>query len=88
VASQLIGRATTPGLPDAVPASMSLNPLENMNAWYCSTPSSNHSPASPSCSSRRTSGAARLVSAPAPAALRHAGRTPPAAISLIRLSSA
>ena len=44
----MIGLATAPGLPDAVPEIMSLNPLENMNAWYCSTPSSSHIPASAS----------------------------------------
>ena len=65
-----------------------LNALENMNDWYCSTPSSSHIPASASCSSRLTSGAHVAASAPAPSLLRHAGWTPAAAISLIRLSSA
>src|SRR5208282_171541 len=86
VAFQLIGLATTPGLPDAVPASIWLNPLENMKDWYCSRASSSHIPASASCSSRLTSGAPRDASAP-PSLLRAAGRTPAAAISLIRLSS-
>ena len=83
----MIGLATTPGLPDAVPASIWLNPLENMKDWYCRRPSSSHIPASASCSSRLTSGAPRDASAPAPSLLRPAGRTPAAAISLIRLSS-
>jgi hypothetical protein len=87
VAFQVIGLAMTPGLPDAVPPSIWLNPLEYMKAWYCSTPSSSHIPASASCSTRLTSGAPLAVSAPVPSLVRHAGLVPAAAISLIRFSS-
>ena len=34
----------TAGLPAAVPASIWPNALVNMNAWYCSTPSSSQMP--------------------------------------------
>ena len=64
-----------------------LNPLENMKAWYCSTPSSSQIPASASCNSRLASGAPRAVTARVPGLPRHAGRTPVAVISLIRISS-
>ena len=83
----MIGLATTPGLPAAVAPIIWLNALENMKDWYCSKASSSHIPANVSCSTRLTSGAALATSTPAPSPLRHAGRVPAAAISLIRLSS-
>ena len=83
----MIGAAITPGLPEAVPASIWLNALENMKDWYCSTPSSSHIPASASCSSRLASGALRAAAALGSSQPGHAGRTPAAAISLIGISS-
>ena len=49
-ASQLIGLATTAGLPWAVAPIIWLNPVVNMDGWYCSTASSSQIPARPSCS--------------------------------------
>ena len=59
-ASQLIGLAMVEGLPDAVPASIWLNPLLYMNDWYCSTASSSQM-AARYCSSRRASGGRQVL---------------------------
>jgi hypothetical protein len=48
LASQVIGRAKTAGLPAADEASIWVNALVYMNGWNWSTPSSSHKAASPS----------------------------------------
>src|SRR5215471_6431346 len=70
-ADQVMGSAMNPGLPAAIPASIWLNPLPNMNDCSCSTASSSQNAASPSCSQRRKLGAAQVR--PAPLAARLAG---------------
>ena len=59
-ADQVMGSAMIHGLPAAVPASIWLNPLPNMNDCNCSTASSSQIAASPSCSQRRKLGAAQV----------------------------
>src|SRR5215467_750236 len=70
-ADQVMGSAMNPGLPAAIPASIRLNPLPNMNDCSCSTASSSQNAASPSCSRRRKLGAAQVR--PAPRAARLVG---------------
>ena len=55
-ATQVIGPATTAGLPAALDASIwRAKSLVNMYGWNCRMPSSNHSPARQSCRARRAS---------------------------------
>ena len=96
-ADQMIGSATSAGLPLAEAASVPANALVNMNDWYCRTASSSQMPPSASCSRRRASGgsqpAAAMAALPSsPAAVLRAeasrGGTPRAATaSLIAASS-
>ena len=76
VAFQLMGRATTPGLPDDVPPIICPNALVNMNDWYWSTPSSSQIAARISCRVRRMPGTV-VAAAVMPGRSRHT------AISLI-----
>ena len=57
-ADQVIGPATTAGLPCALPASMSGKLLVNMDGWYCRMPSSTQMTPRASWSLRRGSSAA------------------------------
>src|ERR1022692_1354848 len=66
-ADQMIGSATTAGLPAAEAASVRANSLVNMNDWYCSTASSSQLTPRASCSRRRASGASQPTACWAPA---------------------
>src|ERR1700733_13207398 len=83
VASQVIGFAMTAGLPSAVPASIWLKPLVNMNPWYCSTPSSSQMAARTSCSARLASTDGLAATGSVPSLPRHAVRLPATATSVI-----
>src|SRR5215470_2507819 len=63
-ADQVMGSAMNPGLPAAIPASIWLNPLPNMNDCSCSTASSSQIAASPSWSRRRKLGVAQARGTP------------------------
>jgi hypothetical protein len=72
VADQVIGPATTPGLPCALSASMSGKLLVNMDGWNCKMPSSTQMTPRASWSLRRASSAA-MPAASLAAAARPAG---------------
>jgi hypothetical protein len=65
LADQVIGPATTPGLPCAHSASMSGKLLVNMDGWNCRMPSSTQMTPRPSWSLRRASSAATSAVCPA-----------------------
>ena len=77
----------TAGCRSAVPASIWLNPLVNMNDWYCSTPSSSQMAARASCSARLASSDGLAAAASVPSLPRHAVRLPATATSVIANSS-
>ena len=81
-ASQVIGLATTAGLPWAVAPIIWLKPVVNMEGWYCSRASSSQLAARPSWSHRRLSGASERA---ARVALRRSGQGafPVTALSVI-----
>src|SRR5215472_6634074 len=77
-ADQVIGVATTAGLPRALPASMPGKLLVNMDGWYCRMPSSTQMTPRVSWSLRRGSSPGRADARAA------AGARPTARLSLIR----